>query len=82
MSRRTSSSDPRSRADAWDNIDRVLLSHDQDADLTMDANDAIEAAHAFPDAAIVPVHTDGWAHLTESGEALRAAFSTLGSGNG
>jgi hypothetical protein len=27
---------------------------------TMDTNDAIETAHAFPDAVIVPVHCEGW----------------------
>ena len=46
--------------------------------LTMDANDAIETAHAFPHARIVAAHTDGWAHFTESGEQLAAAFAALG----
>ena len=46
--------------------------------LTMDSNDAIETAHAFPDAKIVAVHTDGWAHFTESREELERAFATLG----
>ena len=46
--------------------------------LTMDTNDAIETAHAFPDAALVAVHTDGWAHFTESGDDLARAFTTLG----
>src|SRR5262245_32683634 len=32
--------------------------------LTMDANDAVETAHAFPDAVIVPGHCISWAHLT------------------
>src|SRR5262245_2728126 len=32
-------------------------------DLTMNTNDAIETAHAFPHAIIVPVHYEGWAHL-------------------
>jgi hypothetical protein len=27
----------------------------------MDTNDTIETARAFPDALIVPLHTDGWA---------------------
>ena len=48
--------------------------------LTMDANDALETAHAFPDAAIVAVHTDGWRHFTESGNDLRQAFAALGLG--
>jgi L-ascorbate metabolism protein UlaG (beta-lactamase superfamily) len=46
--------------------------------LTMDNNDAIETAHAFPDAEIVAVHNDGWAHLTESREDLERAFMVLG----
>jgi L-ascorbate metabolism protein UlaG (beta-lactamase superfamily) len=46
--------------------------------LTMDTNDAIETAHAFPDAVIVPVHRDGWAHLTQSGDDIERAFTALG----
>ncbi|HML08194.1 MAG TPA: MBL fold metallo-hydrolase [Xanthobacteraceae bacterium] len=46
--------------------------------LTMDANDAIETAHAFPDATIVPVHYEGWAHFSESGEDLAQSFKALG----
>ena len=46
--------------------------------LTMDTNDAIEAAHAFPNATIVPVHTDSWAHLTQSAQDLTRAFEALG----
>jgi len=46
--------------------------------LTMDSNDAIEAAHAFSAARIVPIHTDGWTHFSESGDALAAAFAALG----
>ncbi|MCC8950067.1 MULTISPECIES: MBL fold metallo-hydrolase [Bradyrhizobium] len=48
--------------------------------LTMDTNDAIETAHAFADAVIVPVHTDGWAHFRQSANDLRASFDTLGFG--
>jgi hypothetical protein len=32
----------------------------------MNTNDAIETAHAFQDAVIVPVHYEGWAHFTQS----------------
>lgn len=46
--------------------------------LTMDTNDAIETAHAFPEAVIVPVHRDGWAHLPQSGEDIERAFTALG----
>ncbi len=49
--------------------------------LTMDSNDAIEAAHAFAGARIVPIHTDGWTHFSENGDALAAAFATLGFGD-
>jgi L-ascorbate metabolism protein UlaG (beta-lactamase superfamily) len=48
--------------------------------LTMDTNDTIETARAFPDAVIVPLHTDGWAHFRQSAKDLRASFDTLGFG--
>jgi hypothetical protein len=47
-------------------------------DLTMNTNDAIETAHAFPEATIVPIHCDGWAHLTQSAEDLENSFRALG----
>ncbi len=46
--------------------------------LTMNANDAIEAACAFSGASIVPLHTDSWAHFTESADDLERAFKALG----
>jgi hypothetical protein len=46
--------------------------------LTMDANDAIETAHAFPDATIVPIHRDGWAHFTQNAKHLGDSFKALG----
>ncbi len=48
--------------------------------LTMNANDAIEAACAFAGAPIVPIHTDSWAHFTESADDLALAFKILGHG--
>jgi L-ascorbate metabolism protein UlaG (beta-lactamase superfamily) len=48
--------------------------------LTMNANDAIETAHAFPGATIVPVHTEGWAHFTQNAEDLAKSFTVLGIG--
>jgi L-ascorbate metabolism protein UlaG (beta-lactamase superfamily) len=48
--------------------------------LTMDTNDTIETARAFPGAVIVPLHTDGWAHFRQSAGDLRASFDTLGFG--
>lgn len=49
--------------------------------LTMDTNDTIETARAFPDAVIVPLHTDGWAHFRQSGGDVKASFDTLGFGS-
>jgi hypothetical protein len=46
----------------------------------MDTNDTIETARAFPDAVIVPVHIDGWAHFRQNAQDLRATFDTLGFG--
>jgi L-ascorbate metabolism protein UlaG (beta-lactamase superfamily) len=46
--------------------------------LTMDVNDAIETAHAFPSATIVPIHLDGWAHLSQNRNDLESSFKTLG----
>lgn len=48
--------------------------------LTMDTNDTIETARAFPDAVIVPLHTDGWAHFKQNAQDLRASFDALGFG--
>ena len=48
--------------------------------LTMDTNDTIETARAFPDAVIVPLHTDGWAHFKQNAGDLRASFDVLGFG--
>jgi len=49
--------------------------------LTMDTNDTIETARAFPDAVIVPLHTDGWAHFRQNAKDLRASFDALGFGS-
>jgi L-ascorbate metabolism protein UlaG (beta-lactamase superfamily) len=46
--------------------------------LTMNTNDAIETAHAFPEATIIPIHCDGWEHFTQSAEDLEHAFKALG----
>ena len=48
--------------------------------LTMDTNDAVETAHAFPRATIVPIHRDGWAHFTQTGADLEKTFNALGIG--
>lgn len=49
--------------------------------LTMNTNDAVEAAAAFGEAVIVPVHHDGWAHFTQSQEDLVKTFQALGMGD-
>lgn len=48
--------------------------------LTMDTNDTIETARAFPDAVIVPVHHDGWKHFRQDGNDLKVSFDALGFG--
>jgi L-ascorbate metabolism protein UlaG (beta-lactamase superfamily) len=49
--------------------------------LTMDTNDTVETASAFPDAVIIPLHTEGWAHFRQSSGDLRSSFDTLGFGS-
>jgi L-ascorbate metabolism protein UlaG (beta-lactamase superfamily) len=49
--------------------------------LTMDVNDVLETASAFPAASIVPLHCEGWQHFTENSEDLKASFSALGVAN-
>ena len=49
--------------------------------MTMDSNDAIATAHAFGTATIVAVHNEGWAHFTESQDALAKDFTVLGMGD-
>jgi L-ascorbate metabolism protein UlaG (beta-lactamase superfamily) len=46
--------------------------------MTMDSNDAIEAAHAFANATIVAIHNDGWAHVKQSQDDLAQALSVVG----
>jgi L-ascorbate metabolism protein UlaG (beta-lactamase superfamily) len=46
--------------------------------LTFTAAEAVEAARAFADATIVPLHFEGWAHFTESRAEIAAAFATAG----
>ena len=47
----------------------------------INVNDAIETAHAFPEAAIVPVHCDSWAHVTQDRDDLARSFDALGRGS-
>jgi L-ascorbate metabolism protein UlaG (beta-lactamase superfamily) len=48
--------------------------------LTLDTNDALEAASAFRDAQIVAVHNLGWRHYTQSQQDLVTAFEAVGLG--
>jgi L-ascorbate metabolism protein UlaG (beta-lactamase superfamily) len=49
--------------------------------LTMSANDALDTAHAFTDATIVPVHYEGWAHFSQNADDLAQSFKALGISN-
>jgi L-ascorbate metabolism protein UlaG (beta-lactamase superfamily) len=46
--------------------------------LTMNTNDAIETANAFPNATIVPLHYQGWKHFTQNQDDITQAFAVLG----
>lgn len=48
------------------------------AHLTFTAAEAVEAARAFPDAVIVPLHYEGWAHFSESRRQVEDAFGAAG----
>lgn len=48
------------------------------APLTMTAEDGVQVARAMPDATIVPLHFDGWAHFSESREVIERAFRAAG----
>lgn len=46
--------------------------------LTMTVQDAIETARAFPQATIVPIHFEGWAHFSEGREDILRGFAGVG----
>ena len=48
------------------------------APLTMTAADAVEVAKAMPNATIVPLHFEGWAHFTESRQMIQQTFKEAG----
>lgn len=48
------------------------------APLTLTADDGIQVAKAMPQATIVPLHFDGWAHFTESRQVIQEAFWNAG----
>jgi L-ascorbate metabolism protein UlaG (beta-lactamase superfamily) len=43
--------------------------------MTMGSEDALEAAHAFPDSTLVAIHNEGWGHLRESQDQLADVFA-------
>jgi hypothetical protein len=45
------------------------------AHLTFTAAEAVVAAQAFTQALIVPLHFEGWAHLSESRTDIESAFA-------
>jgi L-ascorbate metabolism protein UlaG (beta-lactamase superfamily) len=46
--------------------------------LTLSSERAVEAAQVLGSRKIVPVHFDGWAHFSDDGASLRAAFAAGG----
>jgi L-ascorbate metabolism protein UlaG (beta-lactamase superfamily) len=46
--------------------------------LTMTAEDGIQAAHAFSESTIVPIHYEGWRHFSESRDVISRAFDAAG----
>ena len=46
--------------------------------LTMTADEGVTFARAFPDATIVPLHFEGWAHFSESENDIERAFANAG----
>lgn len=57
---------------------RARVSAAGDNDLTMSADDAVQAAQAFARAVIVPLHYEGWEHFTQSRADLERAFAKAG----
>lgn len=51
------------------------------APLTMTADDGVQVAKAMPDATIVPLHFDGWAHFSESKQVIQETFWAAGLDN-
>jgi len=46
--------------------------------LTMTASEAVQAAHGFAEARIIPLHYEGWAHFSEGAKEVAAAFELAG----
>jgi L-ascorbate metabolism protein UlaG (beta-lactamase superfamily) len=52
-----------------------------DGYLTLTSPEAAQAAEILGRPRVLPVHTDGWAHFTQDGASLRAAFRAAGLGD-
>jgi hypothetical protein len=48
------------------------------ANLTFTAGEAVAAARAFPEALVVPLHFEGWAHFSESRPEIDRASAAAG----
>jgi L-ascorbate metabolism protein UlaG (beta-lactamase superfamily) len=48
--------------------------------LTLTATEGVEVARTMPNATILPLHYDGWAHFSEGRPVIEAAFATAGLG--
>jgi L-ascorbate metabolism protein UlaG (beta-lactamase superfamily) len=46
--------------------------------LTLTGEEGVRLAHAFPKAAVVPLHFEGWAHFSEGRAEIAAAFAAAG----
>jgi L-ascorbate metabolism protein UlaG (beta-lactamase superfamily) len=46
--------------------------------VTMDSNDAIDTALAFPNATIIPLHYDGWSHYTQNEKDIQQSYRVIG----
>ncbi|SIR89397.1 MBL fold metallo-hydrolase [Micromonospora avicenniae] len=49
-----------------------------DANLTLDANEMVEATRILGASTVVPAHVDSWSHFTEGLADVRAAFTAAG----
>ena len=49
-----------------------------DSALTFTANDGVQAAQAFADAMVIPIHYEGWEHFSESRSEVEREFAEAG----
>lgn len=46
--------------------------------VTMDTNDAMDTALAFPNSIIIPLHCEGWKHYTQNGMDIKTSYEFIG----